>query len=240
LTRASKFLYQFEIDKIGKPVDRTEWGMTPPTVNAYYNPSMNEIVFPAGILQPPFFDFTADDAVNYGGIGVVIGHEISHGFDDEGSKFDAEGNLKEWWSPETRKQFDERTGTLADQFDRFMPIDSLHINGKATLGENIGDLGGLAISYTALQNSLKGKKTALIDGFTPDQRFYISFAQIWRRNVRPEQLRRQLKTDVHSPAEYRVNGSLPNLQTFFDAFGGDSSSAMYLAPAKRALIWNLP
>ncbi len=237
---ASKFLYQFEIDKIGKPVDRTEWGMTPPTVNAYYNPSMNEIVFPAGILQPPFFDFTADDAVNYGGIGVVIGHEISHGFDDEGSKFDAEGNLKEWWSPETRKQFDERTGTLADQFDRFIPIDSLHINGKATLGENIGDLGGLAISYTALQNSLKGKKAALIDGFTPNQRFYISFGQIWRRNVRPEQLRRQLKTDVHSPAEYRVNGSLSNLQTFFDAFGGDSSSAMYLAPAKRALIWNLP
>jgi putative endopeptidase len=239
ILRASKFQRDYDIGKIGKPVDRTEWGMTPPTVNAYYNPSMNEIVFPAGILQPPFFDFTADDAVNYGGIGVVIGHEISHGFDDEGSKFDAEGNLKEWWSPETRKKFDARTTVLADEFDKFVPIDSLHINGKATLGENIGDLGGLAIAYTALQNSLKGKKTELIDGFTPNQRFFISFAQIWRRNVRPEQLRRQLKTDVHSPAEYRVNGSLPNLQTFFDAFGGDSASKMYLAPDKRASIWNL-
>jgi len=239
IRRASHFAFIRELDKIGKPVDRTEWGMTPQTVNAYYNPSMNEIVFPAGILQPPFFDFTADDAVNYGGIGVVIGHEISHGFDDQGSKFDADGNLKMWWSPETRKKFDERTGVLAKQFDGFVPIDSLHINGSMTLGENIGDLGGLALSYTALQNALKGKTVAPIDGFTPAQRFFLSFAQLWRRNVRPERLRMQVKTDVHSPAEFRVNGTLPNLQAFYDAFGCGTDSRMYLTPEKRSLIWNL-
>jgi putative endopeptidase len=213
--------------------------MTPPTVNAYYNPSMNEIVFPAGILQPPFFDFKADDAVNYGGIGVVIGHEISHGFDDEGSKFDAKGNLKVWWTSGTRKSFDERTAVLAKQFDAVVPIDSLHINGKATLGENIGDLGGLAIAYTALENALKGKTKETIDGFTPEQRFFLSFAQVWRRNVRPERLRMQLKTDVHSPAEYRVNASVPNLQAFYDAFGCGQDGTMYLAPEKRAMIWNV-
>jgi putative endopeptidase len=239
IRRARTFEMAYEIGKIGKPVDRTEWGMTPPTVNAYYNPSMNEIVFPAGILQPPFFNFKADDAVNYGGIGVVIGHEISHGFDDQGSKFDAEGNLKMWWSEETRKQFDARTAVLSKEFDTYIPIDSLHINGALTLGENIGDLGGLAISYTALQNTLKGKKPELIDGFTPEQRFFLSYAQVWRRNVRPERLRMQLKTDPHSPAEFRVNGSLPNLQAFYDAFNCGNSGAMYLAPEKRAMIWNL-
>ena len=213
--------------------------MTPQTVNAYYDASMNEIVFPAGILQPPFFDFKADDAVNYGGIGVVIGHEISHGFDDQGSKFDAEGNLKVWWTSETRKNFDGRTTVLAQQFDAVVPIDSIHINGKATLGENIGDLGGLAIAYTALKNTLKGKTVELIDGFTPEQRFFLSFAQVWRRNVRPEQLRMQLKTDVHSPAEFRVNASLPNLQAFYDAFNSDKTGSMYLPPEKRAMIWNL-
>jgi putative endopeptidase len=236
---AAHFAMQREIDKIGKPVDRTEWGMSPQIVNAYYNPSMNEIVFPAGILQPPFFNFKADDAVNYGGIGVVIGHEISHGFDDQGSKFDAEGNLKMWWTPETRKKFDERTGMLAHQFDGFVPIDSLHVNGSMTLGENIGDLGGLAIAYTAMENTLKGKKVEPIDGFTPEQRFFLSFAQVWRRNVRPERLRMQVKTDFHSPAELRVNGSLPNLQAFYDAFGCGQDGKMYLAPEKRALIWNL-
>ena len=239
IRHAAQFAKQREINKIGKPVDRTEWGMSPPTVNAYYNSSMNEIVFPAGILQPPFFDFKADDAVNYGGIGVVIGHEISHGFDDQGSKFDAEGNLKMWWTPETRKKFDERTGMLAHQFDGFVPIDSLHVNGTATLGENIGDLGGLAISYTALENTLKGKKIEPIDGFTPEQRFFLSYAQVWRRNVRPERLRMQVKTDVHSPAEFRINGPLPNLQAFYDAFGCGQEGKMYLAPEKRAMIWNL-
>jgi len=239
IRRSRNFAMAYEIDKIGKPVDRLEWGMTPPTVNAYYNPSMNEIVFPAGILQPPFFDFKADDAVNYGGIGVVIGHEISHGFDDQGSKFDAEGNLKMWWSEETRKQFDARTSVLAKEFDTYVPIDSSHINGALTLGENIGDLGGLAISYTALQNTLKGKNPELIDGFTPEQRFFLSYAQVWRRNVRPERLRLQLKTDPHSPAEFRVNGSLPNLQAFYDAFGCGETGAMFLSPEKRAMIWNL-
>ena len=239
IRRAAHFALEREINKIGKPVDRTEWGMTPPTVNAYYNHSMNEIVFPAGILQPPFFNFKADDAVNYGGIGVVIGHEISHGFDDQGSKFDAEGNLKVWWTSETRKKFDERTTVLAKQFDAVVPIDSLHINGTATLGENIGDLGGLAIAYTALENTLTEKTREMVDGFTPEQRFFISYAQIWRRNVRPERLRMQLKTDVHSPAEFRVNTSLPNLQAFYDAFGCGTNGAMYLSPEKRALIWNL-
>ena len=239
IRRANHFAVEREINKIGKPVDRTEWGMTPPTVNAYYNPSMNEIVFPAGILQPPFFDFRADDAVNYGGIGVVIGHEITHGFDDEGSKFDAEGNLKMWWTPETRKQFDARTEVLAKQFDGFVPIDTLHIDGKRTLGEDIADLGGVALAYTALQNASQGKNAATIDGFTPEQRFFLSFAQVWRRSVRPERLRMQIKTDFHSPAEYRVNGILPNLQAFYEAFNCDKNCAMYLSPEKRALIWNL-
>ena len=239
LRRAVRFGRERMINKIGKPVDRTEWGMSPQTVNAYYNPSMNEIVFPAGILQPPFFDFKADDAVNYGGIGVVIGHEISHGFDDQGSKFDAEGNLKMWWSADTRKKFDERTTVLAKEFDEHNPIDSLHINGTMTLGENIGDLGGLAISFTALGNALKDKKTELTDGFTPEQRFFLSYAQVWRRSVRPERLRLQLKTDVHSPAEFRVNGEVPNLQAFYDAFGCGTAGKLYLPPEKRAMIWNL-
>ncbi|HTR81220.1 MAG TPA: M13 family metallopeptidase [Bacteroidota bacterium] len=239
LRRSSEFAMRREIDKIGKPVDRTEWGMTPQTVNAYYNPAMNEIVFPAGILQPPFFDFRADDAVNYGGMGVVIGHEISHGFDDQGSKFDANGNLKMWWTEGTRKQFDERTAVLAKEFDGFVPIDSLHINGRQTLGENIGDLGGLSIAYTALENAIKGKKVEPIDGFTPEQRFFLSYAQLWRSLNRPERLRLQIKTDVHAPAEYRVNGPLRNLQAFYDAFGCGTDGKMYLPPDKRALIWNL-
>jgi putative endopeptidase len=239
IRRSGNFAVHREINKIGKPVDRTEWGMSPQTVNAYYNPSMNEIVFPAGILQPPFFDFKADDAVNYGGIGAVIGHEITHGFDDQGSKFDANGNLKIWWTPETRKRFDERTEVLAKEFDAIVPIDTLHINGEATLGENIADLGGLAISYTALENTLKGRPVERIDGFTPEQRFFLSFAQVWRRNVRPERLRMQIKTDVHSPAEFRVNGPLPNLQAFYDAFGCGKESKLYIPPEKRAMIWNL-
>jgi putative endopeptidase len=239
VVESRRFAVRDDAQLIGKPVDRLRWGITTPTSDAYYNPQLNEIVFPAGILQPPFFDFKADDAVNYGGIGVVIGHEISHGFDDQGSKFDAEGNLKMWWTPETRKKFDERTGILAHQFDGFVPIDSLHVNGAMTLGENIGDLGGLAISFTALENTLKGKKAEPIDGFTPEQRFFLSFAQVWRRNVRPERLRMQVKTDVHSPAEFRVNGPLPNLQSFYDAFGCGQEGAMYLTPEKRALIWNL-
>ena len=238
IRRAAQFAFRFNINKIGKPVDKTEWGMTPPTVNAYYSATRNEIVFPAGILQPPFFDFNADDAVNYGGMGAVIGHEISHGFDDQGSKFDADGNLKMWWSPETRKKFDERTAVLVRQFDSYVAIDTMHINGKLTLGENIGDLGGLAIAYTALKNASMGKKADLIDGFTPEQRFFLSWAQVWRRNVRPEQLRLQVKTDPHSPAEFRVVGPLVNLQEFYDAFNCGQEETMFLVAEKRAKVWN--
>ena len=238
IRRASAFMTQFQINKIGKPLDKTEWGMSPPTVNAYYSSGRNEIVFPAGILQPPFFDFNADDAVNYGGMGAVIGHEISHGFDDQGSKFDADGNLKMWWTPETRKKFEERTAVLAKEFDGFVAVDTLHVNGKLTLGENIGDLGGLSISFTAMEHSLKGKKAEPIDGFTPEQRFFLSYAQVWRRIVTPEQLRLQVKTDPHSPANFRVNGPIVNLQEFYDAFHCGQEGKMYLAPEKRAMIWN--
>ena len=236
--RAIEFSVQYNINKIGKPVDKTEWGMTPPTVNAYYNPSRNEIVFPAGILQPPFFDFKADDAVNYGGMGAVIGHEISHGFDDQGSKFDAEGNLKSWWSPETRRKFEARTAVLVKQFDGYVAVDSLHVNGKLTLGENIGDLAGLSIAYTALENTLRNKTIEVIDGFTPEQRFFLSWAQVWRRNVRPQQLRLQVRTDPHSPSEFRTNGPLSDLQEFYDAFNCGKKGAMYIAPENRARIWN--
>jgi putative endopeptidase len=236
--RAQIFATQFTLNKIGKPVDKTEWGMSPPTVNAYYSSNRNEIVFPAGILQPPFFDFTADDAINYGGMGAVIGHEISHGFDDQGSKFDADGNLKMWWTQTTRKKFEERTAILSKEYDGFVAIDTMHVNGKLTLGENIGDLGGLAIAFTALQNSLKGKTVEPIDGFTQEQRFFLSWAQVWRRIVRPEQLRLQVKTDSHSPANFRVNGPIVNLQAFYDAFHCDQQGALFLPANKRAMIWN--
>ncbi|MEX2116636.1 MAG: M13 family metallopeptidase [Bacteroidota bacterium] len=238
LRRAAAFNLAFNLNKIGKPVDKTEWGMTPPTVNAYYSATRNEIVFPAGILQHPFFDFKADDAVNYGGMGAVIGHEISHGFDDQGSKFDADGNLKMWWTAETRKKFEERTAVLGAQFDGYTVLDSLHVNGKLTMGENIGDLGGLALAYTALVNSLKGKEIGTIDGFTPQQRFFLSWAQVWRRNNRPEQLRLQVKTDPHSPSEFRTNGPMVNMQEWYDAFGCGPEGTMYLAVGKRAKIWN--
>lgn len=238
LRRASEFNTAYNLGKIGKPVDKTEWGMTPPTVNAYYSATRNEIVFPAGILQPPFFDFQADDAVNYGGMGAVIGHEISHGFDDQGSKFDADGNLRMWWTAETRKKFEERTAVLGAQFDGYMVLDSLRVNGKLTMGENIGDLGGLALAYTALMNSLKGKSVGLIDGFTPQQRFFLSWAQVWRRNARPEQVRLQVKTDPHSPAEFRTNGPVVNMQEWYDAFGCGPEGKMYVPAEKRAKIWN--
>lgn len=238
LRRAAAFDVTFNLNKIGRPIDKSEWGMTPPTVNAYYSATRNEIVFPAGILQHPFFDFKADDAVNYGGMGAVIGHEISHGFDDQGSKFDADGNLKMWWTADTRKKFEERTAVLGAQFDSYTVLDSLHVNGKLTMGENIGDLGGLALAYTALVNSLRGKETTKIDGFTPEQRFFLSWAQVWRRNNRPEQLRLQVKTDPHSPSEFRTNGPMANMQEWYDAFACSPDGKMYLAADKRAKIWN--
>ena len=237
LRRAAEFNFRYNIAKIGKPVDRTEWGMTPPTVNAYYSATRNEIVFPAGILQPPFFNPDADDAVNYGGMGAVIGHEISHGFDDQGSKYDADGNLKMWWTPDTRKKFEERTGLVVKQFDGYVAIDSLHVNGRLTLGENIGDFAGLSISFTALEKALAGKPKPLIDGFTPEQRFFLAWAQIWRTNSTPEALRLQVRTDPHSPARFRTNGPLSNIPAFYQAFGCADGDEMVRALAVRPKIW---
>ena len=223
--RANAFEFQRQLNKIGKPVDRDEWGMTPPTVNAYYNPSMNEIVFPAGILQPPFFDPKADDASNYGAIGVVIGHEMTHGFDDQGRQFDAEGNLKDWWTPEDAKRFGERSSALAAQYSGYVAIEDLHVNGKLTLGENIADLGGVTVAYQALEKTLAGKPHTLIDGFTPEQRFFLAFAQVWRSKLTPERTRLLVQTDPHSPAQWRVFGPLANTSAFQEAFGGASTTA---------------
>ena len=193
------FVNDDDIKKIGKPLDRTLWEMTPPTVNAYYDPSMNEIVFPAGILQPPFFDPQADDALNYGGMGAVMGHEMTHGFDDEGAQYDAQGNLRQWFTDADLKSFKERTKSVETQFDQYTVLDSVHVNGKLTLGENIADLGGVLIAYTALEKSLQGKPRPTIDGFTPEQRFFLAWAQVWRENIRSEMERLRVKTDPHSP-----------------------------------------
>jgi putative endopeptidase len=216
---ARAFDRRYELDKIGKPVDRDEWHMTPPTVNAYYNPNLNEIVFPAGILQPPFFDAKADDAVNYGAIGMVIGHELTHGFDDQGRKFDAAGNLRDWWLPDDELRYKERAAQVAKQYSAYVVLDGLTINGELTLGENIADLGGLKIAYVALQKVLKDQPQTKLDGFTPAQRFFLSYAQAWRGQTRPEAQRMLLLTDPHSPARFRVLGPLYNMPEFFQAFG---------------------
>lgn len=237
LQRASEFEYQRMIDKLGKPIDRTEWFMNPQTVNAYYNPSMNEIVFPAAILQPPFFDMSADDAVNYGGIGAVIGHEISHGFDDQGRKSDGDGNLRDWWTAKDKEEFQKRARKMVEEYNAFMPVDSLHVNGKLTLGENIGDLGGVTVAYHAYKLSLKGKKAPVIDGLTGDQRFFMGWAQVWRRKSRPEETRRRLLTDPHSPGKYRVIGILSNLPEFYRAFDVHKGDPMWRSPDKRVQIW---
>ena len=223
---------------IGQPVDRTEWGMTPPTVNAYYNPSMNEIVFPAGIMQPPFFDPSADDAVNYGGMGAVIGHEMTHGFDDQGSQYDAQGNLRNWWSSADLDKFKHGTGLVASQFDSYTVLDSVHVNGKLTLGENLADLGGLSISYAALEKALAQKgRPPNIDGFTPEQRFFLAWAQIWRANTTPEAARLRINTDPHSPGEWRTNGPLSNLPQFAAAFGCKAGDPMVRDESVRPVIW---
>jgi predicted metalloendopeptidase len=235
--RANAFNVKRDLAKIGKPVDRTEWGMTPPTVNAYYNPSMNEIVFPAGILQPPFFDAKADDAVNYGGIGMVIGHEMTHGFDDQGRQYDGSGNLSDWWTPESARRFKLRSEGIVKQFDGYVAIDSLHVNGALTQGENIADLGGLKLSYTALMSTLAGKPVERIDGFTPQQRFFLSFADVWHQNQRPQALRLQVNTNPHSPARFRVDGPLSNLDEFAAAFDVPEGAPMRRAAAERVTIW---
>ncbi len=235
---SNRFETKRQFNKIGKPVDRSEWGMTPQTVNAYYSPNMNEIVFPAAILQPPFFWLDADDAVNYGAIGVVIGHEMSHGFDDQGRQYDKEGNLRDWWTSEDSDNFNKQTKVLVEQYNAFSILDSLHVDGELTLGENIADLGGVNIAYTAFLKAMNGKDmNDKIDDFTPAQRFFLSYAQVWRNNIRDKALMRRLKEDVHSPGEARVNGIVYNVQAFYEAFNIQNTEKGYIPADKRANIW---
>ena len=234
---AATFEYHRNIDKLDRPVDKTEWFMNPQTVNAYYNPAWNEIVFPAAILQPPFFNVEADDAVNYGGIGAVIGHEIGHGFDDQGRKFDGDGNLRDWWTEEDIVLFDQRKDMLAAQYNGYEVIDGLTINGEFTSGENIGDLGGLGIAYKAYRISLDGQEAPVIDGFTGDQRFFLGWAQVWRGKARDEETKRRLTIDPHSPAKFRANGAPVNVTEFYDAFNVKEGDGMYLPPEERVKIW---
>ncbi|OIP00392.1 MAG: hypothetical protein AUJ98_07545 [Bacteroidetes bacterium CG2_30_33_31] len=234
----AEFEYKYNLNKIGKPVDRDEWGMTPQTVNAYYSPNMNEIVFPAAILQPPFFDMNADDAVNYGAIGVVIGHEMTHGFDDQGRLYDLNGNLTDWWTKEDADKFKAKTQIIVNQYNNYSFGDSLNINGNLTLGENIADNGGLFIAHAALLNSYKSNGTPKnIDNLNFDQRFLISYAQVWRQNIRHEELMRRLKEDVHSPGEARVNAGVANLPWWYEAFNIKHGDMFYIAPENRAKIW---
>jgi len=236
--RAEVFEFHRDLNKVGKPVDHTEWGMSPPTVNAYYNPQLNEIVFPAGILQPPFFDFQADDAVNYGAMGAIIGHEMTHGFDDEGSQFDGQGNLKNWWTPEDQKNFDARGACIAKQFDGFFVEDKLHENGKLVEGESIADLGGLVIAYAAYEKSLEGKpRPKDIDGFTPEQHFFVAYAQSWSENMRPEYSRMLTNVDPHPLPKFRVLGPLSNFPAFAKAFGCKWNDPMVRPPIERCGIW---
>jgi putative endopeptidase len=235
--RVARFEYQRQLAKLGKPLDRTEWFMTPQTINAYYNPQMNEIVFPAAILQPPFFNAASDDAVNYGAIGAVIGHEISHGFDDKGSQFDQLGNLRDWWTKEDHAKFDLKTKALVAQYAGYSPLPGYFVNGELTLGENIADNSGLAIAYKAYQLSLNGKPAPTIEGLTGDQRFYLGFAQVWRSKTRDAQAVVLLKTDPHAPSEVRGNGTLKNQPGFYDAFGVKEGDLMYLKPEQRVIIW---
>ncbi|HVZ26079.1 MAG TPA: M13 family metallopeptidase [Sediminibacterium sp.] len=237
MVRIAQHEYRESIAKVGKPVDKTEWGMTVPTVNAYYNPTYNEIVFPAGILQFPFFDLKADDAINYGAIGLVIGHEMTHGFDDEGRQYDAQGNLKDWWTAKDAATFQKKADVLVQQYNQYIIQDSLHVNGKLTLGENLADNGGLAIAYDAFKMTEQGKSNTPIDGFTPDQRFFLGFAQAWRIVTRPELQRTLLSVDPHSPEKFRVNGPLSNFDPFYVSFGVKENDSMYRKPADRAKIW---
>jgi putative endopeptidase len=237
LFAASEFSDRDNYQHYGKPINRSEWDMTPPTVNAYYNPLFNEMVFPAGILQPPFFDPQADDAVNYGATGMVIGHEITHGFDDEGRQYDAQGNLRDWWTKEDNEKFNAKAAVVGKQYDAFTPLDSVHINGKLTMGENLADIGGLTIAYQAFQKTQQAKEGKSIDGFTPNQRFFLAFALRFRRNQRPEDIRKQVQTDPHSPSQYRVTGALMNMPEFYEAFGCKDGSKMVRSAADRSRIW---
>ncbi len=234
---SAKWQYNFDLNKLGRPVERSEWGMTPPTVNAYYNPAFNEIVFPAGILQYPFFDEAADDAVNYGGIGCVIGHEMTHGFDDQGRLYNAEGNLSNWWTSEDSANFVKKADIVVDQFNKIVVIDTLHANGSLTEGENLADLGGINIAYEAFKKTKQGKGNEKIDGFTPDQRFFLSWAQVWRANTRPEELASRLKTDPHSPSSLRCNVPISNMEAWYKAFDIKPTDSLYRPEAQRARVW---
>ncbi len=237
VVRAREFEYRRNLNKLGKPVDRTEWGMTPQTINAYYNPRMNEIVFPAAILQPPFFNVQADDAVNYGGIVAVIGHEMSHGFDDQGSQYDADGNLHDWFTPEDHEKFRAKTRALVAQYSAYEPVPGYHVNGELTLGENIGDNSGLAIAYKAYRLSLAGKPAPVIDGLTGEQRMYLGWVQVWRGKEREAEAIQRIKTDPHSPAAVRGTAPVVNQEGFYSAFGVKEGDKMYLPPEKRVNIW---
>ena len=235
--RATEFEYMRNVNKLGTPIDRTEWDMTPQTVNAYYNPEMNEIVFPAAILQPPFFNINADDAVNYGAIGAVIGHEISHGFDDEGSQYDGAGNLRDWWTKEDHEHFKAKTEALVKQYSAYEPVPGFHVNGELTLGENIADNSGLAIAYKAYKLSLGGKPAPVIDGLTGEQRFYLGFGQVWRGKTRENAAILRIKSDPHSPPQVRADATVKNQPGFYDAFGIKEGDAMYLPPDQRVIMW---
>jgi predicted metalloendopeptidase len=237
LMRIAHYDYDYNLQHLGKPIDRQEWSMSPQTVNARYNPELNDITFPAAILHPPFFDAAADDAVNYGGIGAVIGHEISHGFDDQGSQFDGDGNLKMWWTKQDRAKFEQRAGALAAQYDAYEPVKGYHLNGKFTLGENIADLGGLTIAYQAYQLSLNGQPAPMLDDLTGDQRFFMGWSQVWRRKYREENLINRTKTDPHSPSEFRANGTPINVPAFYGAFGIKEGDKLFRPEAERIRIW---
>ncbi len=237
LKRISLWRYNYNVSQLGKPVDKTRWGMTPPTVNAYYSPVANEIVFPAGILRFPFFDFGADDAVNYGGIGVVIGHEMTHGFDDQGRQYDGDGTLRDWWTKTDADNFKGRAQKVVNEFNGFTPVDTMHIKGALTLGENLADLGGINVAYEAYKKTKQGQANGKIDGFTGDQRFFLSFAQVWRGAMRPEALAQQLMTDPHSPGKYRTVGTVVNIDAWYTAFDVKPGDKMYKAPEDRIKIW---
>ena len=238
LRSIGEWRYNYMVSQLGKPVDKTRWGMTPPTVNAYYNPSNNEIVFPAGILQFPFFDFDADDAVNYGGIGAVIGHEMTHGFDDEGRQYDGDGTLRDWWTKTDADRFKVRTDQVVAQYNAFTVLDTIHVNGKLTLGENLADLGGVNIAYEAFKKTKEGQSTdTKIDGFTPDQRFFLSWAQVWRGSQRPEAAAQRILTDPHSPEKYRCNAPISNVDAWYAAFDVQPGDKNYKAPADRIKVW---
>jgi putative endopeptidase len=237
IKRAQTFEWNRDVARLNKPVDKSEWGMTPQTVNAYYNPPNNEIVFPAAILAPPFFDPKADPAINYGGIGGVIGHETSHGFDDQGRKSDGDGVLTDWWTPEDNAKFNVQRDKLGAQYSAFEPLPGAHVQGGLTMGENIGDMGGLSLALDAYHTYLHGRPAPVIDGFTGDQRVFLGWAQVWRDKIRDDALRQRLVSDPHSPALYRVNGTIRNIEGWYEAFGVKPGDKLYVAPADRVHIW---